>query len=231
MLYDGEGAATAATMRPLSAKMSEEHRVQLASVYIHAAVHARALGFATDPDSLRYYQLLVSTRWKLFVQTMCVLHLLLGVLEPPSWSLPGLISAGAAACIEIVFVLVHASDVALYCRCFGRRDTLRASWSGARAAIVAVMLLGERVSECAYVPPHALPRCSPPDFVVAFSTGFSVPRLSRWLRPFLLITRWRNVRTLFGGCLRVLPELSVVLFLIAIALLFMGLLGWLMHAL
>ncbi|CAE7876341.1 CCS1 [Symbiodinium sp. KB8] len=172
-----------------------EIAVQLAAYYVADATEGRLdNGLASNFKSgnkRKLYCCLVQTHiaWHVMVMAACVLHSLLIILEPP----PGQSCArGWENVAELFLVLVYVADILLKVAYMGAGTflSLRGSkiWQTTYAALTAILFLDAALAPCT--------------------------RLSRPLRPIMLVLRSRSVRNFYTTVLRICPSLLKVLMLL-----------------
>ncbi|CAE7587928.1 TPC1A [Symbiodinium sp. CCMP2592] len=172
-----------------------EIAVQLAAYYVADATEGRLdNGLASNFKSgnkRKLYCCLVQTHiaWHVMVMAACVLHSLLIILEPP----PGQSCArGWENVAELFLVLIYVADILLKVAYMGAGTflSLRGSkiWQTTYAALTGILFLDAALAPCT--------------------------RLSRPLRPIMLVLRSRSVRNFYTTVLRICPSLLKVLMLL-----------------
>ncbi|CAK8986306.1 Two pore calcium channel protein 1A (Voltage-dependent calcium channel protein TPC1A) (NtTPC1A) [Durusdinium trenchii] len=171
-----------------------ENAIQLAAYYVEDAAEGRLdNGLASNFKSgnklkLNCCRVQTHIAWHVTLMTACVLHSLLIVFEPaPSERVSG--TRGWINAAEILLMLLYVADILLKVAYMGAGTflSLKGSkvWQTTYAALTAVLLV---------------------DAVIAPAT-----RLSRPLRPIVLVLRSRSIRNFYTTVLRICPSLLKVL--------------------
>ncbi|CAE7201289.1 TPC1 [Symbiodinium natans] len=172
-----------------------EVAVQLAAYYVEDATEGRLdNGLASNFKSgnkRKLFCCFVQTHiaWHVMVMAACVLHSLLIILEPP----PGQSCVrGWENVAELFLVLIYVADIWLKVAYMGAGTflSLRGSkiWQTTYAALTVILFVDAALGPCT--------------------------RLSRPLRPIMLVLRSRSVRNFYTTVLRICPSLVKVLTLL-----------------
>ncbi|CAJ1363590.1 unnamed protein product [Effrenium voratum] len=171
-----------------------ESAIQLAAYYVEDAAEGRLdNGLASNFKSGNKRKLnccIIQTHiiWHVIVMAACVLHSLLIAFEPPPSERDGN-TRGFVNATEILLTLVYVADILLKVAYMGAGTflSLKGSkvWQTTYAALTLTLLL---------------------DAAIAPAT-----RLSRPLRPIILVLRSRSVRNFYTTVLRIFPSLLKVL--------------------
>ncbi|DAZ98787.1 TPA: hypothetical protein N0F65_004003 [Lagenidium giganteum] len=189
------------------AATSDVDNYLLAAAFIRDGIHGRKIGYRLDRTSLFLHQVFHSDSYRWLYTLVVLVNSSLAFVERPGQQNDYLgVDLGCLVIYGIdVFIRWHMSSDETK-----RKFRSRQPWAFVRMGLLLVTIIDLVLNLCFPV--------------------FNPYRYSRALRPFFLITRRRNVRIIFGSCLRALREVGIVLLLMFALIAFFGLLGYLIFS-
>eukprot|EP00949_MAST-11_sp_MAST-11-sp1_P004150 g4150.t1 len=180
---------------------------------IEDALHGRKHGIELESYAqLRLYRIFHTPYWRNITFILSWALLLLTAVEPPSTSSSrtapthGMWPVVITVFVEAICVIVLWVDVIVHRMWLGKKHFMRHGWALTKALVLCLISI---------------------DLVLMALPFVQTVRFSRPFRPWLLVSRMRNVRNSFSAAVRTvpafLPTLSLLCFLVAQS----GLLAWL----
>lgn len=184
----------------------------IAASFIRDALHARKLGYRLDVPALYMHDLFHSSVYRLVYTIIGCISCSLAFFEKPTRA-AGYIDY-PFFWVDIICVFLFSLDV--YIRWFVSSKTTKKRFISRQPwAYVRILMLCVTIMDIfAYI---IVPQWNP-------------YRFSRAFRPFFLITRRRNLRIIFGSCLRAVQKVLIVLLLLFCVLAFFGLVAFLLFS-
>ncbi|TMW57726.1 hypothetical protein Poli38472_014329 [Pythium oligandrum] len=190
-----------------AAELDEKDKYLIAAAFIRDGIHGRKILYRLDRTALFLHELFHSDVYRLFYTLVVMVSCGLAFIE-----LPG--QQNEYLAVDLVCIFIFGADV--YIRWFmSSAETKRKFISRQPWAVVRLILLIITLADL---------------FTNLWLPETNPYRYSRALRPFFLITRRRNIRIIFGSCLRALREVLIVLLLMFCLIGFFGLLGYLLFS-
>nr|CCA23954.1 Voltagegated Ion Channel (VIC) Superfamily putative [Albugo laibachii Nc14] len=184
----------------------------IAASFIRDALHARKLGYRLDIPALYMHDLFHSDIYRILYTILGCMSCSLALFEAQN-RITGHFDYPFFS-IDIICILLFSVDV--YIRWYVSSNTTkhrfisRQPWAYVRILMLSITLM----DTMAYV----------------LTPTWNPYRFSRAFRPFFLITRRRNLRIIFGSCLRAVQKVLIVLFLLFCVLAFFGLVAFLLFS-
>ncbi|OQS07256.1 Voltage-gated Ion Channel (VIC) Superfamily [Thraustotheca clavata] len=183
------------------------NKYMVAAAFMLDGIHGRKIGYRIDMVSLRLSAMFHSNWYRHLYNVIALFCCSLAFFERVQYSTHYL-------WIEVVCLVMFGVDI--YIRYIMSSDITkkqfrkREPWATVRLAMLLLTIL---------------------DIALYFAkVGFAQNRMSRMFRPFILIARRRNVRIVFGSCLRALKDVFVVIALEFCLIGFVGLIGFCLFA-
>ncbi|GLE00540.1 hypothetical protein PINS_up009297 [Pythium insidiosum] len=179
----------------------------IAAAFIRDGIHGRKIGYRLDHTALFLHELFHSSSYRTVFTIIVAVSCGLAFLERPG-------EQDVYLLVDLFCTFLFCIDV--YIRWYmssvetKRKFLSRQPWACVRIVLLLLTFLDLGVH-------LASPQWNP-------------YRYSRALRPFFFIARRRNIRIIFGSCLRALREVLLVLLLSFCLVGFFGLLGYLMFS-
>jgi hypothetical protein len=174
----------------LTAVALEVNKYHIAATFIKDGIHGRKIGYRLDRNALFLHEMFHSEWYRILYTFFVVLDCSLAFVEIPGQQNEYLL-------IDVICLFVFGLDVCIRwlmsTKETRRRFISRQPWAYVRLLLVGVTCI---------------------DLLINFLFPILNPnRYTRALRPFFLITRRRNIRIIFGSCLRALREVTIDWFL------------------
>lgn len=186
---------------------TDADKFMIAAAFIRDGVHGRKIGYRLDRTALFLNALFHSDSYRLLYMLVVLITCLLAFAEQPG-------QQNQYLAVDLICMALFALDIwirwVMSSDQTKRKFASRQPWAYARFLLLLVTTA---------------------DLVLNLLFPWWNPyRYSRALRPFFLITRRRNIRIIFGSCLRALREVLIVLLLMFCLIGFFGLLGYLVFS-
>lgn len=206
--------------------VNENKKIKVAAMFIWDGIHGRKIGYHFTDAALLLRNVYHSTLYRMVYVVAVFLYCFLAFveMEPDGNSVYPMIYSiqRKYLFVEIGFLLLFALDVGIQyyiCSWQTRRQFLtRQPWASVRGFIILLLLADTLFRIGVFFVPHG------------FVAIRYVRRPFRGMRPFLFITRLRNVRVIFASCLRAFRKVLVVLLLLGCLVCFWGLMGYLLFS-
>eukprot|EP00753_Platysulcus_tardus_P003976 PLAT12510.2.p1 GENE.PLAT12510.2~~PLAT12510.2.p1 ORF type:complete len:1068 (-),score=676.99 PLAT12510.2:47-3250(-) len=192
-----------------SSLLDEAELLQLATLYVKDGLHGRKINYRTDARSIYYYRIHRKTRYRLFIFSVAMLHMMLAVVEKTRTLGGEQFTAGltwplsVTGTIELACVAVYALDIWVQLQFLGWQQLKKDTWVPWKAGLSAFVVV---------------------DILTSW-TRLSPFQFSRPIRPFFFIVNGRNLRGVLAAILHSLPELTIILVLMAFAIMLFAFFG------
>ncbi|KAJ0406661.1 hypothetical protein P43SY_009772 [Pythium insidiosum] len=179
----------------------------IAAAFIRDGIHGRKIGYRLDHTALFLHELFHSSSYRVVFTIVVAVSCALAFLERPGEQDAYLLVDLLCTCLFSIDVYIRWYMSSLETK---RKFLSRQPWACVRVVLLLITFLDLGIH-------LSFPQWNP-------------YRYSRALRPFFLIARRRNIRIIFGSCLRALREVLLVLLLSFCLVGFFGLLGYLLFS-